>query len=33
MSYPMPTKQISNLDCRYWHIEGAPLFADMDRHM
>jgi hypothetical protein len=25
----MPTKQISNLDCRYWHIEGTPLFVDM----
>ena len=33
MSYPMPTKQFSILDCRYWHIEGAPLFADMERHM
>jgi hypothetical protein len=32
MSYPMP-KQFTILDCRYWHIEGAPLFADMDRHM
>jgi len=29
MTYPMPTKQFSNLDIRYWHIEGAPLFADM----
>jgi len=25
----MPQKQFSILDCRYWHIEGAPLFADM----
>jgi hypothetical protein len=33
MSYPMPTKQFINLDCRAWHIEGAPLFADMERHM
>jgi hypothetical protein len=33
MSYQMLNKQFSNLDCRYWHIEGAPLFADMERHM
>jgi hypothetical protein len=33
MSFPLPIKQISILDCQYWHIEGTPLFADMERHM
>jgi hypothetical protein len=33
MSYPMPAKQFTILDCRYWHIEGTPLFVDMDKHM
>jgi hypothetical protein len=33
MTFPMPTKQFSILDCRYWHIEGAPLFADMESLM
>ena len=33
MSFQNTTKQFSMLDCRYWHIEGAPLFVDMDRHM
>jgi len=26
-------KQIITSDCRYWHIEGNPLFANMERHM
>ena len=29
MTYPMPTKQFSILNALDWHIEGAPLFADM----
>ena len=29
----MNNKQISNFDCRDWHIEGTPLFAEMERHM
>jgi hypothetical protein len=35
MSYPMPTIKFSNLDSgRAWqHIEGAPLFVGMDKHM
>ena len=33
MSFQITIKQISNLDCRDWHIEGTPLFADMERHM
>ena len=28
MTYPTPN-QFSNLDCRKWHIEGAPLFVGM----
>ena len=33
MSFQITTKQFSNLDMRYWHIEGTPLFVDMERHM
>ena len=33
MSFQITIKQISNLDCREWHIEGNPLFAEMERHM
>jgi hypothetical protein len=33
MSNQIFNKQFSNLDMRYWHIEGTPLFADMERHM
>jgi hypothetical protein len=29
MTYQITTKQISNIDCRKWHIEGTPLFVDM----
>ena len=33
MSYPMPTKQFSILDCPSGYIANTPLFADMDKHM
>ena len=29
MTYPMPTKQFSDLYVYNWHIEGTPLFVDM----